>query len=49
MGSFKLMVQITDTVHVPAHKGTMTRDNARKLKKLYKLHRPDRVTRVVKA
>lgn len=49
-GGFRLTISVGSSgVEFPAHSGTVTRDRARYLKRLYALHRPDVVTHVRKA
>ncbi len=47
-GSFKLVVKVGKS-EVPAHTGTVRRDDARRLQKSYRVARPNATTRVVKA
>jgi len=47
-GSFQLVVKVGST-EVPAHSGTVRRDDARKLQKAYRIAKPSTPTRVVKA
>lgn len=48
-GGFRLVVLVgTHGVEVPAHAGSVTRDRARYLKRLYAVHRPGVETRVRK-
>ena len=51
-GSFRLTIVVrtnTGTIEVPAHTGSISRDAARKLQKVYRTARPEAVTRVRKA
>lgn len=47
-GNFQLVVKVGSR-EVPAHNGTVTRDNARRLQKSYKVALPTAKTRVVRA
>lgn len=47
-GSFRLVVRV-GSHEVPAHTGTVRRDDARRLQKAYRTAKPEARTRVVKA
>lgn len=47
-GSFQLVVKVGSR-EVPAHSGTVRRDDARRLQKSYRAAKPEARTRVVKA
>lgn len=46
-GNFRLVILIAGT-EVPAHLGGRTRDDARRLQRVYRTSRPEAVTRVRK-
>ena len=47
-GNFRLIIVVGKS-EVPAHVGTISRDSARKMQKIYRVAKPEAVTRVRKA